>query len=222
METAVFEERFRKCREMPGADDAAYRSTANEMIKEAGGSISSADAKAFKKLGAAMADDQKRWWTGFGTSQMAARLAAFSDLYGDSDAQQRQILRDSFAGERLRELELFVARSARLLESPEDSQWLRRGLTAACLDAGRYDFRDLIASLSILRYGAERGGIEIAPFFREALEMIAPTDVPTGTPEVREILLTVQGYPQRELRWFVLKFGPPEWRDEVKPWWMFW
>ena len=127
-----------------------------------------------------------------------------------------------FSGERLRELEHFVARSARLLEFTEDTQWLRRGLAAACLDAGRYDFLELLANPSILRYGAERRGLELAPFFDEAIEMAVRADVSTAAPDARGLLETVKGYSQRELKYWVRQFGPLQWRNEVKPWWMFW
>lgn len=225
MRPEEFEARFRDCGEMPGSNDPAYRSAMNEMIMAAGGSIRldrNMDAEITRGLVAAIANDRRRSWRDVGSSPMDARLAAFSDLYADANPDQRQILRSFFDGEQLRELEHFVARAARLTETTGDPRWLRRGIAAACIDGGRYDFRDLIASLSILRYGAERAGIEIDPFFREALEMSYPRDPSTESPGLRELFLTVEAYPKRTLRYFVRKFGSPEWRDETKPWWKFW
>lgn len=111
-----------------------------------------------------------------------------------------------------------MARAARLIEVTNDPRWLRRGLVAACIEDGRYDFRDLIASLSILRFGAERAGIEIEPFFREALEISSLQSPSREAWPLRKILLDVNSYPKSTLRHFVRVFGPPEW----KPWWRFW
>lgn len=229
MRSEEFEKRFRYCREMPGSGDPAYRSAFNEVIMEAGGSIrvdQDINPETLETLTAAGADDKDRRWGGVGASPMDARLAAFSELYVDADPDQRKMISDSFDGEELRELGVFVARSARLIEATGDPRWLRRGFAAACIEGGRYDFRDLISSLSILRYGAERAGIEVEPFFHEALEMSLPARS-TKTLSLQEIFLTVKSYPKQTLRDFVREFGPPEWEDEmkpdeVKPWWKFW
>jgi hypothetical protein len=230
MRPEEFEERFRHCRELPGSNDPAYRSTFNEVIMEAGGSIRvdpNTNPETLERLTAAGADDKNRQWRDIGASPKDARLAAFSELYADADPDQRTMISDFFDGEELRELDVFVARSARLFEATGDLRWLRRGLAAACIEGGRYDFRDLISSLSILRYGAERAGIEVEPFFHEALEMES-----TKAPSLQDIFFTVKSYPKQTLRNFVRKFGPPEWKDEVspdevksdkvKPWWKFW
>jgi len=191
------------------------------MIREAGGSIRmdrNTNPEVLRRLTAAIADDKKRRWRDVGASPMDARLAAFSELYADADPDQRQILRNFFDGEQLRGLAHFVARAGRLLETTGDPRWLRRGVAAACIEGGRYDFRDLIASLSILRYGAQRAGIDIEPFFQEALEMSPPAR-PTEAPELQGVLLAVKSYPKRRLRYFVREFGPPEWRSEATSWW---
>lgn len=225
MRSEEFEARLGACREMPGSGDRVYRSAMNELIAAAGGSIRlgiGTDPKVRRSLAAAIADDRRTRWMDVGSSLLDARIAAFSDLYADADADQRQIVKGSFGGEQLRELEHFVARAARLIEVTGDPQWLRRGLAAACIDGGRYDFRDLIAGLGILRYGAERAGIEVEPYFREALEMSCPPDSSDNAPPLQEIFSTVESYPKDTLKFFVRKFGPPEWSDETKPWWKFW
>lgn len=234
MRSEDFENRFRYCREMPGSNDPAYRSAFNEVIMEAGGSIRvdrDTTPETLERLTTAGIDDKNRQWRDIGASPMDARLAAFSELYADADLDQRKIIRDFFKDEELRELEVFVARSARLIETTGDAHWLRRGFAAACIEGGRYDFRDLISSLSILRYGAERAGIEVEPFFHEAVAMSLPS-TSTKALSLQEILLTVKSYPKQTLRDLVREFGPPEWKDEVKPdevksdkvkpWWKFW
>ncbi|MEM7356461.1 MAG: hypothetical protein AAF657_36940 [Acidobacteriota bacterium] len=222
MKRQDFERRLRECQEMPGADDPAYWSAYNAAIKEAGGSISSSDREASEKLDLALEDDKKREWSWIGSSPMDARLAAFSDLYLEAQAEQRQFLQISFTEDELDKLLHFIARAGLLVEASGDSQWLKRGLAAACIEGSHCEIRETLGSLSLLRFGAERAGIDTGPFFLEAVRMLSPSKPRSST---EELILQVMDYPEEDITGIVRMIGPPTWQDELgpeKPWWKFW
>jgi hypothetical protein len=92
--------------------------------------------------------------------------------------------------------------------SPDDVAWRRRGLAIAAVEGGRIDYRDTIVSLVILRYGAERAGIDPRPFFDEAMA--------TASPQGRLCLRNARDHSRRDVLYTVREMGPPEWRAEAR------
>jgi len=214
MNADQFRSRLRECREMPGEDDPLYRSRMNELIEEAGGSITlGKDPELDQKLSSATDEDRVSPWSEIGPSPLDRRLAVVCELYLDADPEQRQELRECFAGEDLRRLNVFMGRAARLIGSTEDTEWFRLGLAAAGIEAARYDFRDFIFYLDILRFGAERAEIETGPFFEEAMEM---------SPLIQDYLRRLRSRSSGSLKASVRLCGPPQWAEEAKAWWRFW
>src|SRR5436853_3297163 len=129
MEELAFRERLSECKEMPGIGDPVYRSAFNELILEAGGSITLPAADTVQKnVQSALTEDEGREWSQSGETPMDQRLAAFADLYLRADATQKAEIESSFQDEQLRELLVFAGRAARFAVSRKDTQWMRLGL----------------------------------------------------------------------------------------------
>jgi hypothetical protein len=149
-------------------------------------------------------------WAYIGHRKLDKKFTKLADLYRNSQPARRKEIRDFFAGQwdRLDEMWLYVRRVARLIKSKRDTVWLRRGLAIAAIEGGRVDYRDTIVSLVILRYGAERAGIETGLFFDEALPMVSPRS--------RGIFNNARDHHASDVRYTVITMGPPDWAAELE------
>lgn len=121
-------------------------------------------------------------WEKIGACEADTRWTELADLYLESDSSRRKQLRDYFAGrfDDLQEMWQYVRRMGARMQSPDDAEWLRRGLVIAAIEGGRVDYRDTIVSLVLLRFGAEQAGIPFDTAFREIQrgEFMAPENKP--------------------------------------------
>jgi hypothetical protein len=149
-------------------------------------------------------------WSYIGRRKLDRKLTQLADLYRRSDPVRRKDMRDYFEGQwdRLDEMWIYVRRVAKLIRSKKDTGWLRRGLAIAALEGGRVDYRDTIVSLVILRYGAERVGIDARPFFDEAITIASPRS--------RGIFTNARNHRRSDVAYTVKEMGPPDWADELK------
>src|SRR5262245_53080559 len=106
-------------------------------------------------------------WTQIGAHPLDLRLTELADLYLSANPDQRLTIYKDFQNDqpRLWELLVYVRRMTKMLATPADDQWLRRGLAIAAVEGARSDFRDTIVSLVILRWGAERAQIDTRRYF---------------------------------------------------------
>jgi hypothetical protein len=159
-------------------------------------------------------------WKDIGAHPVDLRFAALVQLYLQSDSEQRQLDRDHFKGQddRLWEMIFYVRRVAKLIESQDDVKWLRLGLAAAAIQDGRVDFRDLSVSLVVLRYGAQRGGIDPYPFIDEAIEIAGPSSHNpsswSGYDIFRNIITTRERTRPSDATFIIQRFGPEDWAAE--------
>ena len=149
-------------------------------------------------------------WEWVGSCPADDRITVLADMYLKASPERREQIRAYFRdkGADLAELWVYVRRVALLIRSEEDVLWLRRGLAAAAIEGGGWDFRDTIVSLVILRYAAERAGIRTRPFFDEAIAVAAP--------ESRDIFVNARDHSRADVAYTVREFGPPEWAEEVR------
>jgi hypothetical protein len=152
----------------------------------------------------------KEIWTNVGTSPLDTRLTDIVELYEEADSQQQHTIKNYFEKQydRLWELTLYIRRVGKLIKSDKDSKWLHRGITAALIEGGRGDFRDLIVSLVILRYAAGRLGIDAIPYFDNAINL-------ADSQELIDILKNARDHAQSDILFSVRTFGPKEWAKEL-------
>ncbi len=150
-----------------------------------------------------------RMWEDVGSRALDTRLTELAVLYLASDSEQRKLIGAYFSGneKRLWELIIYVRRIAKLITSADDVNWFRLGLAAASIEGGRWDFRDLIVSLVILRFAAERVGIEAVPFFDEIIEMSNPT--------THSIFNNARNHSTGDIEATVKAFGPEDWAAKL-------
>ena len=109
-----------------------------------------------------------------GVEPLDGAIAALCDAYLDASADDRAYMRDFFRNQRRFRQNLlgYVFRAASALRRDPSPRWVRRGIVAAAIEDQGLDYRDLIVSLIVLRWAAERVGLDARPEF-ESLAPIA-------------------------------------------------
>jgi hypothetical protein len=107
-----------------------------------------------------------------GTEPLDVAIAALCDTYLAGGAEVRECVR-SFV-ERPQgfhnTLLNYVFRMASVLRRDPSPRWIRLAIAAAAIEDARLDYRDLIVSLIVLRWAAERMGLDS----RAEFEALAP------------------------------------------------
>lgn len=148
-------------------------------------------------------------WKDIGRSPLDAKLTALTELFIAANSEQRQLIRDHHEEQhdRLWELIAYIRRVARLIVTKDDVGHLKLGLAAAAIEGGRWDYRDLIVSLVILRFAAERVGIDHVPFFNEAIKTVSM--------ETNEAIFTnARDHSPENVEYTIRSFGPKDWISE--------
>jgi hypothetical protein len=73
----------------------------------------------------------------------------------------------------------YAFRCSEWIQSPSDTEWLRKGLAAVSIENCRQDFRDVLLALADLYVAAEEVGIEPRPEF-EAVSRLSSDEKPEG------------------------------------------
>ena len=148
-------------------------------------------------------------WENAGTLPRDLFFTEFAELYSDADATQRKRISDYFAAHSLtNNLYLYVRRIGKLILSEHESRWLRTGISAALIDGGRNDSRDLIASLVLLRFAAELHEIDTKPFFDDAIQ--------NADEKMKSILTNARDHKEADVHFTVQNSGNHEWVAESK------
>jgi hypothetical protein len=98
----------------------------------------------------------------------------------------------------------YIRRVGKLIETQDDTKWLESGIACSLLDGGRFDFRDTITSIVLLRFAAERKGIETHPIFDKFIQR--------SQGNMKTMLENVRDHSESSVRSTVDYFGPPEWK----------
>lgn len=145
-------------------------------------------------------------WDQLGSHPFDLRMDALADLYLDSDSTRRRLLRDHFNGQTdtMRAMVQYVRRTAARMESQNDSLLLRRGLAIAAIEGGRVDPQNSLASLAVLRHGAERQTLIPDDYFRQIQESVST--------ENRPLFETARTLDAEKMKLVVQDHGPVSWR----------
>jgi cyclase len=147
-------------------------------------------------------------WDSVGECDADKRFSQLADLYLKSDSGIRGQIRNYFSNRdhELNSMWLYVRRMGTRIGSPKDVEWVRRALAIAAIEGGRADYRDTIASLVLLRHGAERTGLYVDPLFRQIQE---PEFL---SPENKPMFESARTLSADEIAKTVASFGPPAWK----------
>jgi len=145
-----------------------------------------------------------------GTEPMDVAIAALCDTYLAGSAQVRECVRSFVERPQAFHNTLlnYVFRMASALRRDPNPRWIRLAIAATAIEDARLDYRDLIVSLIVLRWAAERRGLCPRGEF-EALAVLA-TEA-TGK--------LIAGIPQRsasEVENTVRQMTVVEWRAAVE------
>jgi hypothetical protein len=145
------------------------------------------------------------FWISAGKTKLDRQLTQLADLYIEASSEQKEEIRSSVAPRAEWNLVAFVRRLAVHLLDDLNPLWLKRGLAIACVENGRFDFRDTITSLVILRAAAEQAGIDPLPYFDNALSHCDH--------RVEHMIENARNYKPSDMRYILRECGP----SELKP-----
>lgn len=142
------------------------------------------------------------FWISAGKTKLDHQLTQLADLYIEASSEQQEEIRSSVVPCAEWNLVAFVRRLAILLLDDLNPRWLKRGLAIACVENGRFDFRDTITSLVILRAASEQAGIDPLPYFDDALSHCDH--------RVKHMIENARNHEPSDMRDILREFGPPE------------
>lgn len=156
--------------------------------------------------------DVKDVWENTGSTPLDKFFIELAELYLESDDSQKSILY-IYCGQQqvvLQNLWNFIRRLGKLIHNPDDKRWLEIGIACALLDGNRGDdFRDLIISLVLLCFMAERRGIDIKTIFDRFIRI--------ANGEIKGILENVRNHSEHAIHMTVQTCAPREWvKESVK------
>ncbi len=148
-------------------------------------------------------------WDNVGTNPLDVAFTELSELYLAADSAQRKyIFEQAGLADLPYNLWYFVRRVAKLIQTQGDAKWLEIGLAASLIDGARADFRDLIASLVLLRFAAEIHEVDAKPFFDNAIQ--------NSDDKLKPILLGARDHAEPDVHYIVQTSGWPDLMEESK------
>jgi hypothetical protein len=145
-------------------------------------------------------------WANVGSLPLDNFFTELASLYITADDTQRSTLYE-YCGRQpsiIQNLWYYIRRVGKLIETSDDFKWLELGIACSLLDGGRFDFRDTITSLVLLRYAAERKGVQTRPIFDKFIQHTQG--------DMKTMLENVRDHSESNIRSSIEYFGPPEWK----------
>ncbi len=136
------------------------------------------------------------------------RFDALADLYLRCDSIGQREIRDYFSEKPNEWISMFqyLRRASSRLAIDGQVLMLRRGLAIAAIEGARFDYRDSIVSLVLLRYAAEKTEIDPKPYFRQIRNCVASENIP--------YLDSALGHSREAMLATVRSFGPKDWAKD--------
>jgi hypothetical protein len=137
-------------------------------------------------------------------------LMKLAELHQEADESQRLVIENFFERkpEWTWQLVLFIRRTAKLLNLSNKDKMVNAGLSIANLVSKIDDFRDIIVSLVILKFAAEKSDMDIKPLLET--EMINANEI------FRNILASTLNHNHSSVVWTIKNFGPTEWAKDLE------
>ena len=130
------------------------------------------------------------------------RLRRIAEIYLDANDPQQKEIEDYFENRDSERWDIIfeIRELAKQIWLNADTRLLEFGLALAAIEGARSDYRDLIVSLVLLRYAAERSGIEAKSFFDKL-----------HSDKISSVLKNARDHSNSDVLHTVRTFGPHEW-----------
>ena len=147
-------------------------------------------------------------WANVGSIHLDNFFTELATLYIEANDGQRSTLYEYCGRQQaiIENLWYYIRRVGKLIETKDDKKWLELGIACSLLDGGRMDYRDTITSLILLRFAAERKGVETRSTFDNFIQ--------TAQENMKKMLENVRDHPESSIRSSVEYFGPTEWKTK--------
>lgn len=146
--------------------------------------------------------DDADFWGSIGDNELDDQLTLLADMFASASDADRATIRSSVHPNALWNLIAYVRRMALPVLRERDAKWLERGLFVAAIEDGRFDFRDLIVSLVILRAASEQIGLDCHSYFNYIIEHCSLSSVGT--------FANARDHSPSNVSDLLQSFGPPE------------
>jgi hypothetical protein len=125
-----------------------------------------------------------------------ALLDELCPAYLAASAEQRTAVRAAASDKNgvLSALLGYAYRAARRIQSPEDREWLLRGLAAISIENCARDYRDVLLALAELYVSAEEAGIKPSSDFRAVSKLSSEEKPRGGDTSMKKMLANFRGY----------------------------
>lgn len=154
-------------------------------------------------------NDRVHLWEKIGKHPLDKLYIELTQIYLEAKPDERRVIENAVTKNRSiqRQLLIFVRRLAKLIKSKNQLDIVRYGLIGAAIEDKHYDSRDTIISLVILKYAADKVGIDTSALIDE-ISPIAP-------PNMSDIYENVKTHPHSSVLHTIKTFGPHDWADRI-------
>ncbi len=143
-------------------------------------------------------------WENIGTHQLDILFLALGKMFIEANPEQRIEIKNVFnTYEQTWQLVIFIRRLGKLINLTKQEELVEIGLAIAEVTVERNDYRDIMASLGILKYGAEKVRIDTKKPFEEASVNYSK--------ELGELIYGVIHWSKNDVSSILYHFGPKKW-----------
>lgn len=147
---------------------------------------------------------EKSIWESIGTHPQDVLFLELGEMYINADLRLKTKIRNLFdKPEKIFQLTLFIRRIAKMIDSNSHTSFVKIGFAIADIVSGKDDLRDVLTSLAILKYGAEKAGINV----REVIEY----ESMNYTTELNSLIQNLMKWSEIDINLSIKWFGPADW-----------
>jgi signal transduction histidine kinase len=151
-------------------------------------------------------------WEGIGQHPLDNLFISLAQIYLGASFEERRCIEALFKDQdKLFELIICIRRLSLQVKSMRDCDLVRLGFILEVVEGGRYDFRDTIVSLILLRYSSEKAGINISLIIDGIINNFAQN----LTRLTQDILENVRKHSDADVVYTIKEMGPPDWKTAL-------
>ena len=147
---------------------------------------------------------EKSIWESIGTHPQDILFLELGEIYINSDLTLKTKISTLFVKpEKIYQLIIFIRRIAKMIDSNSQTSFVKIGFAIADIVSEKDDFRDVLTSLAILKYGAEKVGINTTEFIEST--------IPNYSTKLGKLFQNLMRWSEEDINLAIKWFGPADW-----------